>query len=394
MITFKNGAVMTDSSVYCSAPWNGLTIREDGHVRTCCGGQRSLGNLNEVSIQEIENSEALKQIQQKMLSGQPDPDNCSACVNRESQSGFAPLRNYYNVNYPDTNHNSLKLKVVDVRWNNICNLGCLYCNEQFSSVWSNRLIHKIRNKPVKEYQDELLLWILQHVDSIQELMLVGGEPLLMKQNYELLKHLPNDTRISIITNLSYDLKNNPAFLPLLGKSKETVAWNVSLENLGDKFEYVRSGANWEQLKNNLILLSEHWPQSISINMTYSMFSAFDIVDTVKQFHKLGIKKFNIFNITQNRTINVFNMPDVIRQLAYRQLEQAYCWHNDQIHPDDRQLYQWIGIEQLLDHLQSSDAKCVGLDDFESKIKWYDQWSVNKFSELWPEVHDLVRKHLI
>jgi MoaA/NifB/PqqE/SkfB family radical SAM enzyme len=32
--------------VYCTAPFNGLTIREDGHVRTCCSGINSLGNLN------------------------------------------------------------------------------------------------------------------------------------------------------------------------------------------------------------------------------------------------------------------------------------------------------------------------------------------------------------
>ena len=40
------------SSVYCTAPFNGLTIREDGHVRTCCNGSISLGNLNYESIED------------------------------------------------------------------------------------------------------------------------------------------------------------------------------------------------------------------------------------------------------------------------------------------------------------------------------------------------------
>lgn len=394
MTSIKNNFSIANSTVYCSAPWNGLTIREDGHVRTCCVGQDSLGDLNKISMYEIENSLALKQIQKKMLLGQPDLSNCSACVKLTAQSGLASLRNYYNTNYPDINQNLLKLKVVDLRWNNICNLGCLYCNPELSSTWSSRLTHKIKNKPIKEYQDDLLLWILTHVDSIKELMLVGGEPLLMKQNYELLKHLPDGCRLSIITNLSYDLKNNPAFLPLLKKSKETVIWNVSLENLEDKFEYVRSGAKWEQLKNNLTLLLETWPQSISINMTYSMFSAFDIVQTIEQLHSFGIKKFNIFNVTQNPTIDIFNMPTAIKQAAYQQLKQAYTWHNDQIHPDDRQLYQWVGVEQLLEHLKSSEDQSIGREEFENKMKWYDKWSVNKFSQLWPDVHDLVRKHLI
>ena len=59
-------------SVYCVAPWNGVTVREDGHVRTCCIGTTSLGNLNHTPIDQIINSDALLKIRQDMLSGEPN----------------------------------------------------------------------------------------------------------------------------------------------------------------------------------------------------------------------------------------------------------------------------------------------------------------------------------
>lgn len=67
-----------NSKVFCTAPWAGLTVREDGHVKTCCVGGTSLGNLNDTSIQEILKSQSLADIQQNMLSGEPDKKNCRA----------------------------------------------------------------------------------------------------------------------------------------------------------------------------------------------------------------------------------------------------------------------------------------------------------------------------
>ena len=47
------------NKVYCTAPWNGLTIREIGDVRTCCVGAKALGNINNTDIKEIQNSQQL-----------------------------------------------------------------------------------------------------------------------------------------------------------------------------------------------------------------------------------------------------------------------------------------------------------------------------------------------
>jgi organic radical activating enzyme len=384
---------MLEKKIYCTAPWNGLTIREDGQVKTCCVGLRGLGNLNFMSMQDIENGQELRNIQQGMLNGEPDYENCKVCIELEKTSGHATLRNHYNNWYPSINDNQLRLKFIDVRWNNVCNLSCMYCTPMFSSTWADKLAVKIKNQPVKQYQEELLSWILERADHVSEIMLVGGEPMLMKQNYELLKRLPADCQISIITNLSYDLENNPALPFLLNRPPEKINWNVSLENIDKKFEYVRSGASWDQIKKNLEFLVAHWPNTVSLNMVYSLFCAFDIVESTKQFHQLGIKKFNLFNINDNDTMNVFNMPDIIKQKAFQQLQSALDIHLSLLHPDDRQLYPWQGIESMMSSLNKPGSTKIDFDQFQQKIAWYDQWNQHKFSDLWPDVFDLVQSSL-
>lgn len=382
-----------DQKVYCTAPWVGLTVREDGRVKTCCVGGTSLGNLNEISIQEILKSQSLKDIQQNMLSGEPDQKNCQFCVESEKQSGLATDKEHYNLFYPDFVEDQLKLKLLDIRWNNACNLGCMYCDPTFSSVWQDRL--KIKRAPVvNPYQDDLLQWILSRSLEINEVMLVGGEPMLMKQNYQLLNKLSDQCKISILTNLSYNLSELPCIPRLLNRPRLNTRWNVSLENTGTKFEYVRNLGKWSQIEDNFRYLTQHWPETISINFVYSMFSAFDIVNTIKTFHLFGIKKINMFSIHANYSMDVFNMPEIIRKKAAHELELAREWHFENLHPEDRDFYPIQGIDAIINQLiNSKKPTSVTRKMFYDQIVQYDQYNHQKFQDLWPNVIDLVEKYL-
>jgi MoaA/NifB/PqqE/SkfB family radical SAM enzyme len=383
---------MNNSSVYCTAPWNGLTIREDGKVKTCCVGLTSLGNLNSESITDIEKSDTLQNIRKSMLNGKPDEKNCVACINDENQSGLASLKEHYNKYYPEFDHDNLQLKFLDVRWNNTCNLNCLYCSPVFSSTWGDKQGIKL-SKPVKPYQDDLLAWILKKSNQVNEIMLVGGEPMLMKQNYELLAHLPEHCAISIITNLSYSLEDLPCMPDLLRRPADKIIWNISVDNTHKQFEYVRSGASWSQFEKNLIFLIKHWPNTPSINIVYSMFSAFELTNTIKTFAGLNVKKFNFQPISNNPTMDLFNMPMPIKQQARQELEQAQQWHIDSLHPEDRQFYPLQGAEQLLQSLNSESTNQIMLSAFQEKINWYNQWSSVSFETLWPDIIPLVNAHL-
>jgi MoaA/NifB/PqqE/SkfB family radical SAM enzyme len=384
---------MTTQNVFCTAPWVGLTIREDGHVRTCCIGEKSLGDLNKQSIDDIVRSPTLIDIQQKMLSGLPDLENCKSCVSLQEKSGIATLKEHYNQFYPTFDPNQIELMCLDIRWNNACNLSCMYCTPKFSSVWQDRLEIK-RSSVVKDYQDNLLQWILDRSHQTQEITLVGGEPLLMKQNYALIDQLSDQCKISIITNLSYDLPRLPCITKMLSRPKENTIWNVSLDNTGSQFEYVRQGASWQQVKDNLIYLNQHWNELVSVNFVVSMFSVFEVVSTVQILHQLGVKKITFLPITSNSAIDVFNMPDSIRLVAAKQLRLAQQWHFANIFHEDRDLYPLKGLDIIIEQLSKPNAHpLISKDAFFEKIKWYNSYNTQNFQDLWPNVIDLVEKYL-
>lgn len=384
---------MNNTNIYCTAPWNGITVREDGHVRTCCSGKISLGDLNQESINDIIQNDQILNIQKKMLNGQPDVENCQSCVSRTSNSGLAPLRNHYLQYYPDISHGNLKLNSLDIRWNNTCNLSCMYCSPMFSSTWADKL--NVNNaSPVKSYQDDLLEFILSKINDVKEITLVGGEPMLMKQNYRLFKHLPNNTKISIITNLSYDLENLPCINDLLTRPQDNILWNVSAENINKQFEYVRNGATWDQFEKNIKFLAKHWGNQTTILMVYSMFSAFELSDVIEKFHSLGIKKFMLQSYTGNPCIDVFKMPKDIQKLAAIELGKAKEIHYKNIHIEDHQLYSIDHADSLINHLvKETDPIIVSKEEFINRIAWYDQWNNQKFQDLWPHVLEMVIKRL-
>jgi MoaA/NifB/PqqE/SkfB family radical SAM enzyme len=384
---------MSDKKVYCTAPWNGITVRENGDVKTCCIGGVTLGNLNQESISNILQNEQLSKIQETMLDGEPDVENCQGCLNYESTSGLASLRQHYLKYYPTIVPGEVIFNSLDIRWNNTCNLSCLYCTPGFSSTWADKL-NIANNSPVKNYQDDLLEFILDRADNIKEIMLVGGEPMLMKQNYQLLKKLPMSTRISILTNLSYDLERLPCITDLLNRPKENIFWNVSVENINKQFEYVRNGSNWNQLKTNIKFLGQHWNNQITVNMVYSMFSAFELPETIAEFHSLGIKKFNLQSYFGDPCLDVFKMPAAIQHSALQILQQAETIHNNNIHAEDRQLFTIENIDFLKTTLgQAHKVSKLTKQDFLNKIKWYDQWGDYKFHNLWPHVIEMVKKNL-
>jgi MoaA/NifB/PqqE/SkfB family radical SAM enzyme len=385
---------MSNNKVYCTAPWNGITVRENGDVKTCCAGGVSLGNLNQESISDILQNGRLVSIQKTMLKGKPDIDNCRNCLKNESISGLASLRQHYLRSYPDIIPGEIVFNSLDIRWNNSCNLSCMYCSPTFSSTWADKL-NVSNSSPVKNYQDELLAFILERSSTVKEIMLVGGEPMLMKQNYRLLKELPQSTRISIITNLSYDLEKLPCINDMLTRPKENIIWNISVENIDNQFEYVRNGSSWNQLKKNINFLSQHWPDQISAMLTYSMFSAFDLPQTIETFHALGLKKFSLQSYFGDPYMDVFEMPKSIQQLALNALEEAENIHYANIHVEDRQLFLIQNIDFLKNMLTQGGYKISNLtkDGFLKRIEWYNQWSKYKFHNLWPHVVQMVEQHL-
>lgn len=383
---------MAHSPPYCTAPWKGVAVMEQGDVKTCCLGSTVLGNLNQQSLETILKSPLLDEIKQDLAKGQSNA-NCKLCDLQESTGNYANLRQHFLKYYPMQEELTSSLNVVDIRWNNKCNLACQYCGPGFSSTWEEKL--NLQKSPVvKPYQDELLNWVLDRASQMREIMLAGGETMLMKQNYQLFARAPLDCKFCIVTNLSYDVANLPCIDDLLRRPRDNLTWNISVENTHDQFEYVRQGASWSQLVKNIEFLTKHWPNNVSLNMVYSVFSATQIDQTYKTFNDLGIDKATLLIILGNRHLTVSRMPLEIRMLCQQSLNRLEEFHSQRF-GQDKELYPLRGLESVragLESIGSNDP--VTKKEFYNKIAWNDSWSkYKKFQDLWPELDHLLKLHL-
>jgi molybdenum cofactor biosynthesis enzyme MoaA len=274
---------------FCAAPWSGLSLDPDGLAKICCISQDKI-SLTEFA--QVSTSSKFIEIRNSVISDQQHP-NCNNCWQREKDSSQWESRRstyqyddfFHNLDSPD----SFQLEHLDLRWSNTCNLNCVYCSPVFSSRWAELegLSQSFRIFP--EVLDSDL-------KNLKVLQLAGGEPLLIKQNAQILERLQkiNPTiKIEITSNLT-QIKNNRIYELL--KEFNNVTWIVSFEAIEHRFEYIRNGAKWETFYSNLRTLHRDF-MDIQINMVYFPLSSLEIgaaIDIALEF----TQDTNVFLVSQ------------------------------------------------------------------------------------------------
>jgi organic radical activating enzyme len=275
--------------------------------------------------------------------------------------------------------------LIDVRWNTTCNLSCNYCNPLNSSKWS-----AILKQPVvsgtRHYYEQVCNYIEKHYDKVKEVALVGGEPLLLKENDRLLEVIPADSVVTIITNLSTELENNSIFQKLAKRRK--VGWSISFENIQDRFEYVRYGANWNTMLHNLDQVQDlmrnngHWG---GIHAVYNLFNATRLCE-IKQF----AQERNLIIKWQNLSGPIVLDPRIygsdVAELARIEIERMY--DTCQVDESERQFFDTALIHFKMQKDPRLDA-LHKLSDFIMKLETvYHPTTQGQFARLWPELATL------
>jgi hypothetical protein len=383
---------------YCAAPWRGLHINSRGDVKTCCAGNPNmLGNLNTKTITEVLNGPELAEIRTALSQGQSHA-YCSNCVNAE-RFGNASERAWHNNNSPNIDYATAGDQyhypvIVDVRWNNTCNLSCNYCSPLDSSKWAS-----LRNIPVntttRHYYSDVCDFIEQHYDHVKEVALIGGEPLLLKENIKLLDVIPDDCIVILITNLSNPLENNEIFKKLAKRKR--VGWSMSFDNIGSQFEYVRHGADWGLLQENLTIIKSlmvkdsnqfqaHWG---GIHAVYNLYNATRICELRQFAHDRGVTVL-WQNLFQPDYLDPFLHGVEVAELAAKEIEKFY---NLGIATDAERVF----FDTALEKYQSTTDSNIPLQkkfmnhiaEIETK---YHPDQLGNFARLWPELHTALNTH--
>lgn len=314
-----------NENTFCSLPFTEIFLGPDGIVKPCCSAAVGLGSLNEQSIDEILQSNRAQSLRQSIIDDKWDPI-CKQCQ-RQAEQGVASERDN-NLQKFLKKHNAIskeyfKLTRLDLRWSNTCNLSCTYCYEYFSSKWAEIKGIKINN--IKdENEQSLLLLIEKEKSSVENILLLGGEPLLQKQNYQLIETLTGK-HFNILTNLAVPLENNKIMSRLLKENSLQVG--VSFETIGEKYEYVRHGASWEVFDNNLTYIGKTRKDiPICAHSLYSIYSAFNLIEFYQYITSKKIFKEVFWNLLEssgeNMHASVFNLSIPLKKLALQEIDNC------------------------------------------------------------------------
>lgn len=314
-------------SNFCYAPWTNIHINTQGYLKTCCAGTMSIGNLKTTPIDHILTNQKLIEIKQNIAQNQSH-SNCKVCLELEQNSSSSE-RNWYSsfaenktIDLSDINHSHLQS--LDIRWSNTCNLSCVYCDHSASSQWASLKKQHLERQDYENTLHGILNFINSNRDSLKNISLLGGEPLLQKENDFLLDVIDDKVFVYVITNLSVPLENNKIFKKII--QKNNVVWDISFETIGEKFEYVRHGAKWDLLLKNIKYLKECTKDKpghgIGVTSQYSVYNALEMSDLYTKFleYELPLMRWN--ELLYPNELRVSNLPQNYIAMAIKELE--YC----------------------------------------------------------------------
>ena len=373
------------SNFSCAAPWRGLHINPQGSVKTCCAGDPNmLGNLNSQTIEEILHGPALLEVRQTLRSGRPHAQYCHNCVQAERYGRSE--RDWHNRINPgfdankatDVEHHPV---LIDIRWNTTCNFSCNYCNEHSSSQWASLKQLSVQSG-TRPYSDQVCDYIYQYQSHIKKVALIGGEPLLLKENERLLEVIPLDCQIDVITNLGVDLSNNRVFDRLAQRAN--VGWNISLDNTSDRFEYVRYGGSWALIEENIKKIKACAGHRLGIHPLYNIYNATRLTELI-DWAKTQAVSVHWQSLYHPECLDPLRLGADIQQLAVAELEHVLS--RTDLTASERGFLQQARSNYDTATKQTLIPELIQhIGDIESK---YHSSAACRFAKLWPELASLL-----
>lgn len=259
-------------------------------------------NVMTHSMEEALNSKTAKSIREAQLANKRHPE-CSVCWNRDDDTAKADAKLSHSLRimrtfkqYPNwgvetrpeiVTNRDLKLRSLDLRFTNTCNLKCVMCTPLYSTLWYEdytklygnqfgdvNVKYTIFKDESGKYCSDMPVWHdtdiwKQRFDSVkadlQHLYITGGEPFLVKGHLDMLDHLIECDLAKNIT-IDYDTNLtviNHKLLERFAKFKKILI-SVSIDDIGDRYSYIRFPGSFDKLTTNLKFLIDNKPSNVVI----------------------------------------------------------------------------------------------------------------------------------
>lgn len=349
---------------YCSMIHGGLHLdfkHSLPRAQHCC-----LRNT-EFQINTVENfwnNNNFIPLREKNKSNIWDP-GCSNCQRLEA-SGHASMRTGMNNGLGITGKTELCGPArIDLMFDISCNLACRTCGPASSTFWQKHLkAHDLWTQPIfSPRRSDEVIHSLQQLDlsNLQQVVFCGGETMLGQYYWDVAEWLANNVP-NAKQQLTVCFQTNGT-QPISSKHIDTieklhlVKLHVSLDGIGEKFEYLRWPASWNQVVDNIMQLKQTAPGNIMflIEETISIFNLLytDELSQWVQQHFATNREGDIVNHTKHLAFGDFSVSKCSAE--YVTAVQGTC--NQHLIPADwsenpAQIRSMIQLIKKFDHLRN------------------------------------------
>lgn len=419
----------------CALMWSHMSNEPGGTVRSCCiatnrvmddlNNDFNLGTTNPVDILRSSN---MQQLRNHLRSGQR-PKNCETCWIDEA-NGKESKRQKYNQYYKNwygddgiawSEEGTEFVKLLDMQliFDNTCNLKCRSCNANYSSKW----VAEANDRKVPYWKTESEIDMMDMENSkfwtefdiwtkdLQRLEIMGGEPFYVKEFRNFVDKLvesgkSRDIDLSLSTNGTIA---DEMFLDKIVQNFKRVSFSVSIDGIGERFEYLRHPGKWDEVKANLDyfykLHNSDYPVQIQITHTVTSLNVMYMPEFYDYFEKT-YPRFKIWN-------NIAHYPkwitaSVLPAFAKKQITTILTEHDFGAYNNEIQAVINYMNTPLYENGSSVDESLQPKFSKE-KLDFFDQRSIDKkweihknqivsgdiyreenFVNTFPELYDLVK----
>lgn len=346
-----------------------------------------------------------------MLQGQWPKKGCEYCKSIEDAGGASDRitnLDFWQFDIPkelqaDPTAVSVTPRILEIYFNNTCNLKCTYCGPYFSSLWNDELRRHgdkvfVIDKNFELNKEKCFTWLRDNVHDLHQLNFLGGEPLYQEEFDQLLDlielHPVQHLILAFSSNLAVaqdKLKQKIDRIEKLiaqGKIKRLLL-TASLDCWGDEQEFARFPLRldlWE--KNFNYVLNKEWV-TLTIGSTITPL-------TIKSLYQL-MEKINQWNLI--RPVywygNSVNGPEYMFIDQFGPIFEEDFTRAIDLMPDDlpeRQSVKnyLIGIRDQMRNSKPNKTKIRKLRTF---LNTLDQRRNTKWKRIYPWLEELFIKHL-
>ena len=323
----------------CAFPFIQQTVTTTATVEICCKISTPVGNLQNNTLHEIFNNNTSTSIRQRMINGEMI-EECSACWNME-KNNLISLRQHSLGKFGDQLDqgwiDDVRPRTINISPVNLCNFSCRMCNPaESSSIAVEELKYETNNNNKErlkylininknEFNKSIPAQLMDSLDSVEFLHILGGEPFMWPQLCDLLDLLIEK---DIAKNMQLEFNTNGSIYPetIIDRLKKfkKVEILLSIDDIGKRFE-IQRGGKWDNISKNLKLFKNLKSSTIDIKaaVTVNIQNVLYLDQLVEFFQNENLSIVWLY-LDNPEYLSIYNITKKVKNLIY----QKYYSHTD------------------------------------------------------------------